>query len=147
LLCESEEQRQQLRDLFDPGRVEFVGRQRRAEYLRSYDRIDLCLDPLVYNGITTTCDALWMGVPVITLPGETAPSRAGLSILTNLGAPELIASSKDEFVAIAADLAGDHGRRKEFRSTLRTRISNSPLMDASKFARTVESAYRNSLGI
>ncbi|MGA2443491.1 MAG: tetratricopeptide repeat protein, partial [Tepidisphaeraceae bacterium] len=89
LLVESEIQRRQIAESFasagiDPLRIEFRRHCRRGEYLRIYDRIDVCLDPLVYNGITTTCDALWMGVPVLTRVGSTAPGRAGLSILSNL---------------------------------------------------------------
>ena len=115
LLSESERQRLQIIDTFadsgiDHGRIEFVTHRRRGEYLRVYDSIDICLDPLIYNGITTTCDGLWMGVPVITRIGSTAPGRAGLSILSNLNLPELIARDDAQFVSIATELAGDFPR-------------------------------------
>jgi len=123
-------------------RLEFVGRLNRLEYLRLYDRIDVCLDPLPYNGITTSCDALWMGVPVVTLAGATAAGRAGTSILENLGLHDLTAGDGDQFVRIATDLAGDLPRLAELRRTLRDRMRRSPLMDRAGFARAMESAYR-----
>jgi predicted O-linked N-acetylglucosamine transferase (SPINDLY family) len=123
-------------------RLEFVGRQLRAQYLRFYDRIDICLDPLPFNGNTTTLDALWMGVPVVSLAGQRAASRTGLSILKNAGLGELAAQTPEEFLKIATDLAGDSDRRAELRSTLRQRLIASPLMDYGRFARNMESAYR-----
>ncbi|MGA3067028.1 MAG: tetratricopeptide repeat protein [Tepidisphaeraceae bacterium] len=126
----------------DAGRVEFVDRRPRAEYLKTYDRIDIGLDTLPYNGHTTSLDALWMGVPLVTLPGETPVGRAGRTFLSNLGLPELIASTPEEFVRIAADLAGDLNRLDSLRRGLRARMQGSPLMDGEKFARDMEAAYR-----
>jgi predicted O-linked N-acetylglucosamine transferase (SPINDLY family) len=123
-------------------RIEFVPRKPRLDYLRIYDTIDICLDPLPYNGITTSCDALWMGVPVITLPGKTAAGRAGVGILSTVGLPELIATSEDDFVRIAIELARDEPRRTEYRSTLRDRMKKSAMMDGKGFARKMENAYR-----
>jgi len=142
-----ESHRQRILDLYRslniaPERLEFVARSGRKEYLRLYNRIDICLDPLPYNGITTTCDALWMGVPVVTLAGKTAAGRAGLSILMNVGLGELTAHEPDEFVSIAQSLAADEPRRAALRSTLRQRFQQSPLMDHRQFARDMESAYR-----
>jgi predicted O-linked N-acetylglucosamine transferase (SPINDLY family) len=150
LLSASERQRQQITSTFadlgiDPSRIEFTMHRRRGEYLRMYDRIDICLDPLIYNGITTTCDALWMGVPVITRIVPTAPGRAGLSILSNLNLPELIAGDDAQFVSIATALAGDFPRRSRLRTSLRDRILQSPLMDAPRFARNVEAAYMKAI--
>ena len=88
-------------------RIAFVDRQPRLEYLRTYRRIDVCLDPLPYNGHNTSLDAAWMGVPTVTLVGKTVVGRAGLSLLCNLGLPELAARSDDEYVVIAKRLAGD----------------------------------------
>src|SRR5205814_4742622 len=88
-------------------RIEFVGLRSRQEYLCSYHRIDLGLDTLPYNGHTTSLDSYWMGVPVITLVGQTIVGRAGLSQLMNLSLPELIASTPEEYVKIAAGLAAD----------------------------------------
>ena len=88
-------------------RIEFVGHCPRKEYFELYHRIDVGLDTFPYNGHTTSLDSLWMGVPVITLGGTTAVGRAGVSQLSNLGLGELIAQTPEEFVRIAADLAGD----------------------------------------
>ncbi|HWE02729.1 MAG TPA: tetratricopeptide repeat protein [Tepidisphaeraceae bacterium] len=127
----------------DPGRIEFVLNRRREEYLIYYHRIDIGLDTLPYNGHTTSLDSYWMGVPVVTHVGQTAVGRAGLSQLTNLGLPELAAASEDEFVAIARDLAGDLTRLSALRQGLRERMRRSPLMDARRFAKNIESAYRD----
>jgi predicted O-linked N-acetylglucosamine transferase (SPINDLY family) len=127
----------------DPTRVEFFSRRPRPQYLELYHRIDITLDTLPYNGHTTTMDSLWMGVPVVSRLGATPVGRAGLSILTNLGlADELLARTDDNFVQIATDLARDADRLAQFRRTLRTRMKQSPLMDAPRFARNVEDAYR-----
>jgi predicted O-linked N-acetylglucosamine transferase (SPINDLY family) len=83
-----------------------------------------------------------MGVPVITLAGQTVVGRAGLSQLSNLGLPELIARTPEQYVQIATDLAKDLPRLAELRRTLRARMQASPLMDAPRFARNVEAAYR-----
>ncbi len=146
LLAESRKQRGAIAETFaaagvDPGRIEFVGRQRRREYLRLYDRIDICLDPLVYNGITTTCDALWMGVPVISRIGETGPGRAGASILSRLDLRQCIGESDEDFIAKALALAEDFAGRRELRQNLRRRMVQSPLMDRGLFARNMEAAY------
>jgi len=130
-------------DGFGPERVEFVARQPRVEYLRAYHRLDIALDTFPYNGHTTSLDSFWMGVPVVTLAGETAVGRAGASQLNNLGLAELIARSPEQFVQIAADLAHDAARLTELRSTLRSRMQSSPLMDQVSFARDVEAAYRS----
>ena len=124
------------------NRVEFVAYQTRAEYLKLYHRIDLGLDTFPYNGHTTSLDALWMGVPVISLCGSTAVSRAGLSLMTNVGLQELIAETPERFVQIAVDLAKDRERLTGLRSGLRTRMQRSPLMDAARFARNMEHAYQ-----
>jgi len=126
----------------DPARVEFISRLPRAEYLRVYDRIDIALDTLPYNGITTTCDALWMGVPVITLTGQTSAGRAGKGILSAMGLTELIADTPERFIQTAIDLSGDPSRLRHFRANLRVTMKSSPVMDARHFARNVESAYR-----
>jgi protein O-GlcNAc transferase len=123
-------------------RLSFAEKVSLAEYFRLYARIDVALDPFPYGGGTTTCDALWMGVPVVSLAGQTAVGRGGLSILTNAGLPELAARDVDDYVRIAAALASDVPRLTELRSTLRERMQRSPLMDASRFARNVEAAYR-----
>jgi predicted O-linked N-acetylglucosamine transferase (SPINDLY family) len=123
-------------------RLSFVGKTPLAEYLRQYNQIDICLDPFPYTGGTTTCDALWMGVPVVTLAGGSGVARGGVSILNNVGHRELIAESTGQYVQIANALAADPGRLVELRRTLRGQMESSPLMDAPRFARDVESAYR-----
>jgi predicted O-linked N-acetylglucosamine transferase (SPINDLY family) len=126
----------------DPERIEFVGRQPRREYLETYHRIDLGLDTFPYNGHTTSLDSLWMGVPVVTLVGKSAVARAGWCQLSNLGLAELAGQTAEQFVRIAVELANDLPRLGQLRSTLRQRMEQSPLMDAPKFARNIESAYR-----
>jgi predicted O-linked N-acetylglucosamine transferase (SPINDLY family) len=125
-----------------PERIMFVGRVPRTEYFQSYQALDITLDTTPYAGGTTTCDSLWMGVPVVTLAGERAVGRGGVSLLHNVGLPELIADSLEEYVQIAVALAKDLPRLRELRSTLRARMQASPLMDAPRFARSVEAAYR-----
>jgi protein O-GlcNAc transferase len=123
-------------------RIAFVPRQGRLQYLETYCRIDIGLDTLPYNGHTTSLDAFWMGVPVVTLVGQTVVGRAGLSQLTNLGLPELIAKKREKYVEIVADLAADLPRLSQLRAGLRQRMRQSPLMDGPRFARNVEAAYR-----
>jgi len=139
--------RQKILDLFkqagiDPQRLRFVGKVPFSDYLKLYGQIDIALDPFPFNGGTTTCDALWMGVPVVTLRGRTAVGRAGSSILCNIGLPELIAQTPRQYVQIATALAGDLPRLAELRRTRSVRMGTSPLMDARKFARNTEAAYR-----
>jgi predicted O-linked N-acetylglucosamine transferase (SPINDLY family) len=127
----------------DAGRVDFVTPgQSLGQYLDRYLGIDIGLDTFPYNGHTTTLDALWMGVPVVTLVGRTVVGRAGLSQLTNLGLAELIATSPDRYVEIAVDLAHDSARLGALRENLRSTMRSSPLTDAARFARSIEAAYR-----
>jgi predicted O-linked N-acetylglucosamine transferase (SPINDLY family) len=123
-------------------RVEVVGRQEWQPYINTYQRIDISLDTIPYNGGITTCDNLVMGVPVVTLSGQTPVGRGGRSILCNIGLPELVAYSPEEYVNLAVRLAGDLPRLRELRKSLRGRMQASPLMNAARFARNVEAAYR-----
>ena len=126
-----------------PDRIELANRTLgQAEHLACYGRVDLALDTFPYHGTTTTCEALWMGVPVITLAGNTHCSRVGVSLLTHLGLPELIATSEDHYRQLAATLAADLPRLTHLRHTLRERMQQSPLMAAARFARAIEAAYR-----
>jgi protein O-GlcNAc transferase len=122
--------------------IEFVGYQRRLDYLALFNRIDVCLDTLPYNGHTTSLDALWMGVPTITRVGRTVVGRAGLSQLSNLKLTEFIARSDDQFVSIADEWAGNLPKLADLRRGLRRRMLDSPLMDSPGFAQNVESAYQ-----
>ncbi len=123
-------------------RVSFAARRPLAAHLRDYGQIDIGLDPFPCNGMTTTCHALWMGVPVVTLTGQAPIARAGLSLLSVIGLEELAADSEDSYVGIAAGLAKDLPRLASLRGSLRERMRASPLMDAPRFARNVEHAYR-----
>jgi predicted O-linked N-acetylglucosamine transferase (SPINDLY family) len=130
------------RDGIIASRVAFAEKRPRQEYLKLYHQIDIALDPLPYNGHTTSLDALWMGVPTLTLLGNTVAGRAGWSQLCNLGLQELTAETPDQHVALAARLAGDLSWLQELRRTLRQRMQRSPLMDGKRFATHVEQAYR-----
>ena len=126
-----------------PERVELMGHVSGvANHLALYGRVDIALDSFPYHGTTTTCEALWMGVPVITLAGKTHVSRVGVSLLGNVGLPELVAASQEEYVRIATALAADLPRLGQMRATLRTKMEQSALMDAPRFARAMETAYR-----
>ena len=125
-----------------PERIEFAPFRPRLDYLALYQRIDLGLDTFPYNGHTTSLDAFWMGVPVVTRLGATVVGRAGWSQLCNLDLRELAASSDQEFIRIASALARDLPRLAHLRQGLRARMENSPLMDGARFARSVEDAYR-----
>jgi tetratricopeptide (TPR) repeat protein len=127
----------------DPDRVEFVGRQPLPEFLANYRRIDIGLDTLPYGGHTTSLEAFYMGVPVVTQVGRTIVGRAGLGFATNLGLPELVASTEDDYVRIAAELARDLDRLAEMRVGLRARMQASPLMDEARFVEQIECAYRD----
>jgi len=125
----------------EPSRVQFERSRSRPDYLRLYHQIDIALDSFPYNGHTTSLDALWMCVPVVTLAGQSPVSRAGVCQLRNLELPELIAHNEEEFAQIAAGLADDRPRLRRLRQSLRDRMERSPLMDAKRFARNLEQAY------
>lgn len=112
------------------------------DHLNMYQQVDIALDSYPYNGATTTCETLWMGVPVVTLVGETPASRMGLSILATVGLTELIAQTKEEYVNICLKLAGERAYLQQLRAGMRESLRTSPLMDASSFTRHLESVYR-----
>lgn len=126
----------------DPNRIEFIGKQSFADYLRTYHRIDIALDPTPYGGGITTCDGLWMGVPAVALSGQTAVGRGGRSILCNIGLPNWVAHTQADYVRIATDLAADREQLQSLRFSMRERMRSSPLMDARRFARDVEAAFK-----
>jgi predicted O-linked N-acetylglucosamine transferase (SPINDLY family) len=112
------------------------------QHMARYGVVDIALDPFPYNGTTTTCEALWMGVPVVTLAGDRHAGRVGASLLHQVGLDDLVARDADDYVAKAAALARDAARRTTLRATLRARVAGSSLGDAAGFARAVEAAYR-----
>lgn len=126
----------------DEARAAFVGRQSLAGYLETYRMIDVALDPYPYGGGTTTCDALWMGVPVISLAGPTGVARAGSTLLSNVGLEHLVARSEEQYVELATALIRDQSGLTELRDDLRRRMESSPVMDAPQFARDFEAALR-----
>jgi predicted O-linked N-acetylglucosamine transferase (SPINDLY family) len=126
----------------DPARVRVVNKRPRVEYLRLHHEIDIALDTFPFNGHTTVCDALWMGVPSIMLEGNTYASRFGGTALVNLGLRELIAGSQSQYIQIATALAGNLPRLAELRSGSRERMRTSVLLDAQGFTRRLEAAYR-----
>lgn len=112
------------------------------EHLAIYNQVDLALDSFPYNGATTTCETLWMGVPVVTLVGERHVSRMGLSILSTVGLTELIAYTKEEYIQICLKLVNDTSYLQDLRATLRERMQSSPLMDGATFTHYLEKSYR-----
>jgi predicted O-linked N-acetylglucosamine transferase (SPINDLY family) len=125
-----------------PERLELMPSRSFEDYLALHGTVDVMLDTFPYTGGTTTCHALWMGVPVVSLVGDTATSRGGASILHAVGLPELVAQTPDQYIGIAADLAADRERLASLRAGMRERMRASPLMDAERFTRNLENAYR-----
>jgi predicted O-linked N-acetylglucosamine transferase (SPINDLY family) len=127
----------------EPERLELVAWVAgRAAHLELYNRIDIALDPFPYNGTTTTCEALWMGVPAVTLCGNRHAGRVGASLLHQIGQTECVANSTEGYVEIAIALAADRPRLRELRSSLRVQMFASPLCDGTTFARKIEGAFR-----
>ena len=135
------------RDLFaghgvDPADLDLEGPSEFPELMATYRHIDIALDPVPYNGGTTTYQALWMGVPVVTLKGGNFCSRMGASILTHLDLKELITETQDAYVETAVQLAGDKARRNHLRTDLRERIQGARSCDPAYFTANIEELYR-----
>lgn len=126
----------------DPARLELRSATGgKAEHLASYDEVDLALDSFPYNGTTTTCEALWMGVPVLTLLGDAHPGRVSASLIGTALGPDgdhWIASSRDDYISRAAAVAQQSRRSESERRALRARVASSPLMDGQRFAAVIE---------
>lgn len=120
----------------------FAGRSPRHEYLAAYHKVDIGLDPFPYNGGTTTVEALWMGVPVVTLRGDRFVGRMGESIMINAGLEECVTDNEEDYIAKAIALAADLPRLSALRGRLRSQLLNSPLCDGAGFTRDLESAFR-----
>jgi len=114
-----------------------------TNHLAAYAGIDIALDPFPYNGTTTTCEALWMGVPIVSLAGRSHPGRVGLSLLNAVGHPEWVGATVGEYVGIAAGLAADVDRLAGIRAGLRGQVRGSPLVDGPAFCRRFEAAMRS----
>jgi predicted O-linked N-acetylglucosamine transferase (SPINDLY family) len=127
----------------EASRIELLPRSSLQEYLAAYGRVDIALDTFPYGGCTTTCEALWMGVPVVTLAGEVSYGRFGVSLLSNLGLEELIAETPEAYVAKAVELASRQEHLAGLRTELRARMAASPLCDAKSLAHAIEEAYRD----
>ena len=125
----------------EPERVTLQGAiGGREEYLATHGEVDIILDTFSYPGVTTTCEALWMGVPSVTLAGDTLLSRQGASLMTCVGLPDWIAADEDDYVAKAIGHASDLEQLVQLRARLREQALASPLFDAPRFARSMENA-------
>ena len=126
-----------------PHRLEWVAwLPASADHLALYNRVDIALDTFPYNGTTTTCEALWMGVPVVALAGNRHAGRVGVSLLERMGLAELIAQTPEQYIERAVRLADDRNRLSHLRRQLRARMLQSPLCDARAHSRDIEAAYR-----
>ncbi len=123
-------------------RIEILGELSPDAHLRLYDKIDIALDTFPYNGTTTTCEAMWMGVPVVCLQGDRHATRVSASLISQVGLDECVANSQDEYVEIAVKLSGDLEHLENLRKNLRETMLSSPLCDAKTHTMGVESAYR-----
>lgn len=125
------------------GQVEFhAWTTERSRHLDLYNRVDIALDTFPYNGTTTTCEALWMGVPVVTLAGDAHMSRVGATLLGSTGLQDLVAADTEAYIATAVALARNSARRGLLRSELRERVARSPLLDHAGFVSKLEREYR-----
>lgn len=127
-------------------RISIAGPTRaHRDHMEAYGEVDIALDTFPYHGTTTTLDALWMGVPVITLAGDRHVSRVGASILAALGLTEFVARTSDEYVSAAAQVAGNADKLDNLARSLRQRLTASPLTDGSGFTQRLEAAYMKML--
>jgi len=140
--------RERISEMFRAGgigseRIDLRGwSKERTDHMLEYDQIDIALDSYPYHGTTTTCEAIWMGVPVVTLAGEIHARRVGASLLNCVGLERLVAKTPEEYIDLAIVQGRDLEVLSELRKTLRDRMTASPLTDGRSFARKIESAYR-----
>ncbi|MBD3316318.1 MAG: hypothetical protein GF344_11070, partial [Chitinivibrionales bacterium] len=127
----------------DRERIELLGYAASTrEHLALYHEVDIALDTFPYNGTTTTCEALWMGVPVVTLAGGRHAGRVGASLLNAVGLAELVASDEEEYMQKTLSLAVDEARLKGLRTSMRAAMATSVLCNAKEFVSRIEVAYR-----
>jgi predicted O-linked N-acetylglucosamine transferase (SPINDLY family) len=126
----------------DTSRIDLQERKPFSDYLAAHRAVDVILDTFPYPGGTTTCDGLWMGVPVVSLAGGTPASRTGAGLLRAAGLDELVAETEEQYIGIAAALGADVSRLAAMRSGMRARMAASSLMAAERFTRNLEQAYR-----
>lgn len=124
------------------ARIVFLPRMDVAAYRDSFSAVDIALDPMPFSGATTTLDALWQGVPVLTLPGASSCSRSSASILAAIGLDDFVATGRPDWLSRAARLAGDVQSLSNMRTTLRARVAASPLTDVRAFTTALETHYR-----
>ncbi len=155
VICVPEgEIRQQMARFFaersiEPSRIDAFAKVSHTDFWKLHGEVDIALDPFPFGGGTTTCETLWMGVPVVTVSGKEgsdfAPrfaSRMGYAFLNNIGLPELVAQTLPQYVDIAVRLAQDAPRMAQLRQSLRPRMAAAPLTDEARFVREIETAYR-----
>ncbi len=124
-----------------PARIDLVGRLARDAYWRSFGEVDIALDPFPYTGGATSCETLWMGVPLVSLAGAFGFGRSGASVLVNAGFPDFVATDERAYLGIATKLAQDTSALARLRSSMRERLARSPLLAAPDFVRALEDAY------
>jgi predicted O-linked N-acetylglucosamine transferase (SPINDLY family) len=125
----------------EASRIDLLGKMPSLEFWQRLERVDISLDPVSVNGATTTCESLWMGVPVLSRVGSRFLERAGLSILTTAGLPEFACDSDEACVQLLQELAMDLPRLAALRAGLRSALLRTPLLDASTFTRSLEALY------
>jgi predicted O-linked N-acetylglucosamine transferase (SPINDLY family) len=129
----------------DEARIELKGWSDFREYLVLLQSIDIALDTFPFNGHTTTCHALWMGVPIVTRAGETHASRMGLSICESIKLGDLVAASDEDYVNKAVALARDENRLSELRAGMRHRLTEAGMLDRDRFTRELEETFARML--
>jgi len=131
----------------EPNQLILVYRMSEEDYFQAYHSIDVILDPFPFNGRTTTCDALWMGVPVLSVAGDDCRSRQGVSILTNLGFSDFVADTPEKLIALATIWADQFDTLADLRAGLRDMMSQSPITDAIAYVRNLETAYSHAVNV
>jgi predicted O-linked N-acetylglucosamine transferase (SPINDLY family) len=127
----------------EPGRVVLHGYSPHVEHLKVFHQVDIALDPFPQGGGVSTAEALWMGVPVVTLLGNTPPSRCTAAFLMSLGMKDWVAKTDDAYVRVALKMAGDLPRLAKLRQELRARAAAAPWGDLPRYVRAVEEIYRS----